>query len=488
MTISFSHTFANELEGFYQSCSPEKCTSPRILQLNASLAEELGFDCRGLKDEQGAAVFSGNTLPDNANPIAQVYAGHQFGMFTPQLGDGRALLIGEVVDGKGERRDIQLKGSGRTPFSRGGDGKAALGPVLREYLVSEAMHRFGIATTRALAAVGTEDWVAREELKPRAVLTRVSASHIRVGSFEFFAARGEWDQVRRLADYAIDRHFPDVKDMKDVYLDFFKSVMCKQAKLIADWMSIGFVHGVMNTDNMTISGETIDYGPCAFMDRYVPSTVFSSIDDHGRYAYENQPKIGQWNLAQLAKALIPLYEDEQELVIQRFVDELDTFNDYYETFWLENMRAKLGFINKEEGDRDLINQLLKLMHECDADFTLTFRYLSKVRLGSELEFKGQFSNSINTSEWLSQWLQRVSRDEPSPERSALIMDAVNPIYIPRNHKIEEALDAAVNHNDLEPFRVMLAVVSEPYSERRSDDEFAKPPLTTSAPYVTFCGT
>lgn len=276
--------------------------------------------------------------------------------------------------------------------------------------------------------------------------------------------------------------------MKDVYLDFFKSVMRKQAKLIADWMSIGFVHGVMNTDNMTISGETIDYGPCAFMDRYVPSTVFSSIDDHGRYAYENQPKIGQWNLAQLAKALIPLYEEEQELVIQRFVDELDTFNDYYETFWLENMRAKLGFINKEEGDRDLINQLLKLMHECDADFTLTFRYLSKVRLGSELEFKGQFSNSINTSEWLSQWLQRVSRDEPSPERSALIMDAVNPIYIPRNHKIEEALDAAVNHNDLEPFRVMLAVVSEPYSERMSDDEFAKPPLTTSAPYVTFCGT
>jgi uncharacterized protein YdiU (UPF0061 family) len=488
MTIAFSHTFADELDGFYQKCSPEKCTSPRLLQLNTSLALELGLDQRVLQDEFSASVFSGNELPDTTNPIAQVYAGHQFGMFTPQLGDGRALLLGEVVDEKGIRRDIQLKGSGRTPFSRGGDGKAALGPVLREYLVSEAMHRFGIATTRALAAVGTEDWVARDELKPRAVLTRVSASHIRVGSFEFFAARGEWGQVKRLADYAIDRHFPHIKDSKDVYLSFFRSVMRKQAKLIADWMSVGFVHGVMNTDNMTISGETIDYGPCAFMDRYVPATVFSSIDSHGRYAYENQPKIGQWNLAQLAKALIPLYEEDQETVIQRFVDELDTFNDGYEACWLENMRAKLGLINKEEGDLNLINQLLTLMHQGDADFTLTFRYLSNVRLDSENKFAAQFNDPNSASEWLSHWLQRLDREGLPPEQCALNMDAVNPMYIPRNYKIEEALDAAVNRNDLAPFRAMLDVVSDPYSTRAEYAAFAESPLPTTVPYVTFCGT
>ena len=488
MSISFSHTFANELDGFYKACSPEKCTSPRLLQVNAALADELGLDHKLLHGEVGASMFSGNALPDDSNPIAQVYAGHQFGMFTPQLGDGRALLIGEVVDRNGDRRDIQLKGSGRTPYSRGGDGKSALGPVLREYLVSEAMHQFGIATTRALAAVGTEDWVAREALKPRAVLTRVSASHIRVGSFEFFAARGEWAQVKRLADYAIDRHFPHIRDLGDAYLDFFKSVMQKQAKLIADWMSVGFVHGVMNTDNMTISGETIDYGPCAFMDRYVPSTVFSSIDEHGRYAYENQPKIGQWNLAQLAKALIPLYQEDQEVVIQRFVDELDTFNDIYESFWLENMRAKLGLINESEGDLDLVNELLRLMHQGDADFTLTFRSLANVRLNDEIQFKLQFNNSINLDDWSSRWLKRVLVNGVSADQCILNMNAVNPLYIPRNHKIEEALDAAVNDNDFELFRSMLNVVSEPYFFRPGFDKYAEPSLSNAEPYVTFCGT
>ncbi len=488
MDIAFSHTFANELDGFYQSCSPEKCTSPRLLQLNTLLAEELGLDHCLLEGEVGVALFSGNALPDNAKPIAQVYAGHQFGMFTSQLGDGRALLIGEVVDGTGTRRDIQLKGSGRTPFSRGGDGKAALGPVLREYLVSEGMHQFGIATTRALAAVGTEDWVAREDLKPRAVLTRVSASHIRVGSFEFFAAKGEWDQVRRLADYAIDRHFPEAKNSEDLYLQFFKSVLRKQAKLIADWMSVGFVHGVMNTDNMTISGETIDYGPCAFMDRYVPSTVFSSIDGHGRYAYENQPKMGQWNLAQLAKALIPLYDEEQERVIQRFVDELDRFNDCYETFWLDNMRAKFGMVSKDKGDGELVKQLLELMHQGGADFTLAFRYLADVRLDDELKFKSQFNVVVNLDDWLARWAERIERDGQSPEECADRMNTVNPIYIPRNHKIEEVLDAAVNRNDLEPFRMMLSVMSEPYSYKSGHEEYAEPSPANAEPYITFCGT
>lgn len=488
MSISFSHTFANEMDGFYQACSPEKCTAPRLLQVNTVLADELGLDHKLLHGELGASIFSGNSLLDDSKPIAQVYAGHQFGMFTPQLGDGRALLLGEVIDGNGDRRDIQLKGSGRTPFSRGGDGKSALGPVLREYLVSEAMHQFGIATTRALAAVGTEDWVAREELRPRAVLTRVSASHIRVGSFEFFAAKGESIQVKRLADYAINRHFPDIKDSEDVYLQFFKSVLQNQAKLIADWMSVGFVHGVMNTDNMTISGETIDYGPCAFVDRYVPSTVFSSIDEHGRYAYENQPKIGQWNLAQLAKSLIPLYQEDHEVVIQRFVDELDKFNHIYESCWLENMRAKLGLIGESESDLELVNDLLTLMHQGAADFTLTFRYLADVRLESSLKFKSQFNESVNVNDWLSRWRKRVVADGQSEHQCVLSMNAINPLYIPRNHKIEEALEAAANDNDYEPFRTMLNVVSEPYCLRSGFDKYAEPPPPNAAPYITFCGT
>ncbi len=488
MTIHFSHSFAEDLEGFYQHCLPEKCSSPKLLQFNASLANELGLDHEEILGEFGISVFSGNELPENASPIALIYAGHQFGMFTPQLGDGRALLIGELVDTTGRRRDIQLKGSGRTPFSRGGDGKAALGPVLREYLVSETMHAFGIATTRALAAVGTEDWIRREEPKPRAVLTRVSASHIRVGTFEYFAARNEWDQVKRLADYAIARHFPEVSSGDDKYLDFFKSVLRKQAKLIADWMSVGFVHGVMNTDNMTISGETIDYGPCAFVDRYAPSTVFSSIDEYGRYAYENQPKIGQWNLAQLGKALIPLYEEDEEQVIQRFVEELDTFNVWYEKYWLSNMRAKLGLVSAEQGDQALVEQLLHLMHQGQGDFTLVFRHLASAILGDDSKFKAQFIDSSMVTEWLTRWIKRVGREEMSPEQCATSMNDVNPAYIPRNHKVEEALDAAVSRNDLEPFRAMLALLSEPYRDHIGMGGYAAPAALSTSPYVTFCGT
>jgi len=488
LNIQFSHTFADQLDGFYRPCDPEKCSSPKLLQFNTSLATELGLDHEEFLGEFGVSVFSGNELPQNASPIALVYAGHQFGMFTPQLGDGRALLIGEVIDINGRRRDIQLKGSGRTPFSRGGDGKAALGPVLREYLVSEAMHAFGIATTRALAAVGTDDWIRREEPKPRAVLTRVSASHIRVGTFEYFAAKGEWNQVKRLADYAIARHFPEVSSANDKYLEFFKLVLRKQAKLIADWMSVGFVHGVMNTDNMTISGETIDYGPCAFLDRYEPSTVFSSIDDYGRYAYENQPKIGQWNLAQLGKALIPLYGEEEERVIQRFFDELDTFNVWYEQYWLSNMRAKLGLGRAELGDRELVEQLLQLIHQGQGDFTLVFRHLASAVLGDDSKFKAQFRDPSLVSEWLAFWLKRVDREGLNAEQCAMNMNGVNPAYIPRNHKVEEALDAAVNRNNLEPFIAMLNILTEPYREHIGMDDYAIPAALGVSPYVTFCGT
>ena len=488
MTFHFSHTFAEQLEGFYRSCEPEKCSSPKLLQFNSSLARELALDHEDFIGEFGVSVLSGNELPKNANPIAMVYAGHQFGMFTPQLGDGRALLIGEVVDAIGSRRDIQLKGSGRTPFSRGGDGKAALGPVLREYLVSEAMHALGIATTRALAAVRTEDWVRREEPKPRAVLTRVSASHIRVGTFEYFAAKGDWSQIKRLADYAITRHFPEVISADDRYLEFFKSVLRKQAKLIADWMSVGFVHGVMNTDNMTISGETIDYGPCAFLDRYTPAIVFSSIDDYGRYAYENQSKIGQWNLAQLGKALIPLYEEEEEQVIQRFVDALDTFNVWYEEYWLSNMRTKLGLARAELGDLELVEQLLQLMQQGQGDFTLVFRHLSAALLGDDSKFKAQFNDPSLPSAWLTLWLKRVGREGFVSTQCAMNMNNVNPAYIPRNHKVEEALDAAVSRNDFEPFRVMLKLLTEPYRDHVGMDEFAIPAALSASPYVTFCGT
>ena len=488
MTVNFTHSFVNELSGCYQHCEPEVCSSPQLLQLNKSLVHDLGIDYELLLGDVGVSMFSGNALPDNCKPIAQVYAGHQFGMFSSQLGDGRALLLGELVDRFGKRRDIQLKGSGRTPYSRGGDGKAALGPVLREYLVSEAMFSLGVKTTRALAVIGTDDWVAREELKPRAILTRVSSSHMRVGTFEFFAARGEWDQVKKLSDYAIKRHFPDVRHSSDQYLNFFKEVLSSQAKLIADWMSIGFIHGVMNTDNMAISGETIDYGPCAFIDRYLPSTVFSSIDQHGRYAYQNQPKIGQWNLAQLAKALIPLHKEDQETVVQRFVNELDEFNNRFRNYWLENMTKKIGLTSVADGDAGLIEQLLVLMERSKADFTTVFRHLALALEGDKSQLTGQFSDLKALEEWLMLWEKRVQANGASREQCALAMNSVNPIYIPRNHKMEEALDAAVNQSDLGPFTKMLELVTEPYDEQAGCDDYAVPAPLDAKPHVTFCGT
>ena len=344
LNFAFDNTYRRSLEGFYAPWQAATVPAPKLIQLNRALAAELGLDADALASDAGAAIFAGNVVPLGAEPLAQAYAGHQFGGFVPQLGDGRALLLGEVIDRHGRRRDIQLKGSGRTPFSRGGDGKATLGPVLREYLLGEAMHALGIPTTRALAAVTTGEPVYRDQILPGAVLTRVAASHIRVGTFQFFAARGDTAKVRQLADYTIARHYPDVATAANPYLAFLDAVVNAQAALIARWMLVGFIHGVMNTDNMAVSGETIDYGPCAFMDRYHPQTVFSSIDRQGRYAYGNQPNIARWNLARLAETLLPLIHSDEKAAIAAVSNAVNAFTDRYDTFWLEGMRAKLGMI------------------------------------------------------------------------------------------------------------------------------------------------
>ena len=488
LTIAFQHTFHDELDGFYESVEPETLMSPRLIRLNMDLASELGIDSNVLSDSIASLIFSGNALPKEAKPIAQVYAGHQFGMFSPQLGDGRALLLGELIDRGGVRRDIQLKGSGRTPFSRGGDGKAALAPVLREYLVSESMHALGIPTTRALAAVVSADKIRREGFKPRAVFTRVASSHIRVGSFEFFAARGDINHVRRLADYAIVRHYPECAEAENKYQEFFVSVLKKQAELVSLWMSVGFIHGVMNTDNMTISGETIDYGPCAFMDRFVPSTVFSSIDHHGRYAFENQPKIAKWNLANLAKALIPLSGGDQDVIVNYYIDALDRFDEIYAKFWLENMRRKLGLHEVEDDDRDLVEDFQRLMHEGRVDFTLAFRYLSDALLGNEGNLVTLFESTRDIHSWLDRWRCRVNREGALLQERSAVMNQINPIYIPRNHNVEEALEEAELRDNFTLFDRLFERITEPFCEVPGGDVFAQPAPIDAPPHVTYCGT
>ena len=480
----FDNTFARELDGFYVAQSAAPVPEPKLLLLNHNLARELGLDADALESDEGAAVFAGNSTPDGAHPLAQAYAGHQFGGFSPQLGDGRALLLGEIVDTNGRRRDIQLKGSGRTPFSRSGDGKAALGPVLREYLIGEAMHALGVPTTRALAAVSTGEPVYRETALPGAVLTRVSSSHLRVGTFQFFAARQDFDKVRQLADYAIARHHPAARDADNPYLAFFESVADVQAALVARWMSIGFIHGVMNTDNMTISGETIDYGPCAFMDTYAPETVFSSIDTQGRYAYGNQPPILAWNLARLAECLIPLVDENRDTAVEILTAAANTVPEKFEEAWLTRMRAKLGLETPDAGDAELIDDLLTAMHEGSADFTLTFRRLSDVARGDSGPARDLFSNPALLDAWLLRWQERLGTRDSTAEA----MDRVNPLYIPRNHKVEEALAAAVEGLDLTLFEAMLSVVTKPFDEVDGRDAYAQPGPKLTAPYQTFCGT
>ena len=486
--FNFDNSFARTFKGFFVLCQAAPAVAPKLLQFNHALAEELGLDSFALDSEAGLAIFSGNETPEGAEPLAQAYAGHQFGGFASQLGDGRALLLGEVIDTRQRRRDIQLKGSGPTPFSRGGDGKAPLGPVLREYLIGESMHALGIPTTRALAAVTTGEEIYREIALPGAVLTRIAASHIRIGTFQFFAVHGGVEKVRELADYAIARHYPDTTDAENPYLAFFTAVSDAQAALVAGWMNIGFIHGVMNTDNMTISGETIDYGPCAFMDNYVPGTVFSSIDRHGRYAYANQPEILTWNLTRFAETLIPLVDPDKDRAIELLTDSVQHIQSLYETHWLAGMRSKIGLTTEDPHDLELINDLLRVMKDGHADFTLFFRRLSQALRGESDVVRHVLEQSGAFNVWARRWRMRLEQEGIAAESCAQAMDQVNPIYIPRNHKVEEALAAAVDQEDMTPFSEMLSVLSHPFDEVAAKEAYAAPAPVTDTPYKTFCGT
>jgi uncharacterized protein YdiU (UPF0061 family) len=487
--FAFDNTYARELEGFYVTWKAAQVAQPRLVKLNRELAEELGLDSVALDSEEGARIFAGNEIPEGAAPLAQAYAGHQFGGFVPQLGDGRALLLGEVIDRNGRHRDIQLKGSGRTPFSRAGDGRAALGPVLREYLIGEAMHALGIPTTRALAAVVTGEPVFREEgALPGAVLTRVAASHVRVGTFQFFAARGEQAKVRRLADYVIGRHYPELKGHENPYLGLLERVCDSQAALVASWMHVGFIHGVMNTDNMAISGETIDYGPCAFMDHYDPATVFSSIDTQGRYAYANQPRIAQWNLARFAETLVPLIDADGKRAIARATEVVNAFPEQYDRHWLKGMRAKVGLVSEEEADLNLAAGFLTAMVGKNVDYTLAFRYLADAALGQEESIRTLFTDPSAYDLWNGHWRARLSREAVAPLARAQAMRRANPAFIPRNHRVEEALSAAVERGDFAPFETLLNILSRPFDDQPEFAAFAEPAPEGQGCYRTFCGT
>ena len=498
----FDNTYARELSGFYASCLPEGNPEPDLLYLNTTLAEDLGLDLNLYDTPTLAALFSGNRLPEGAEPIAQVYAGHQFGHFSPQLGDGRALIIGEVINQQGKRYDICFKGSGRTPFSRGGDGKAAIGPMLREVLIGEAMHALGVPTTRALAVAATGEPVYRDTVLPGAVLTRVAASHIRIGTFEFFSARGEHDSVKRLADYTIARHCPALLKETNSYLGLLRLVTQKQAALVAHWMSLGFIHGVMNTDNVSIAGETIDYGPCAFMEAYNPNAVFSSIDGQGRYAYNNQPPIAQWNLARLAETLLPLLSDDKHRAIALAKEVLESFSETYRYNWLERMRAKLGLNTGTDKDlvvdTDLIDEWLTLLHTDKVDYTLAWRKLADAAEGQLSELCNLFTNQMALDAWLVKWQARCAEVDrgrvsmnriDSAQRRGQVMREVNPWLIPRNHHVEEALTAASDDHNLEPFENLLAVLQRPYDENPTFAKFEEPAADSfTACYRTYCGT
>ncbi|UWR23825.1 YdiU family protein [Sulfitobacter sp. S190] len=468
MHIPFDNSYATLPEGFYTRLQPTSVASPKLLAFNENLAAELGIS--GADPKLVARVFGGNEIPQGAAPLAQLYSGHQFGNYNPQLGDGRAILLGEVIDTNGLRRDIQLKGSGRTPYSRGGDGRAWVGPVLREYVVSEAMHALGVPTTRALAAVRTGEDIARETMLPGAVLTRVASSHLRVGSFQVFAHRGQIDDVRTLTDYAIARHAPEA----DGPLGLLQHVCDRQADLIAAWMSFGFIHGVMNTDNCTISGETIDYGPCAFMDDFHMGRVFSSIDQQGRYAFGNQPNIAVWNMAQFATALIQQIEDK-DAAVEAATAIIHAMPARIEVAWARRFAAKIGIRTPRDGDVDLVQRLLDLMQKDGADFTNSFR-----ALGTDAA-RDQFTDRAAYDAWATAHADRIA-DEPDP---AGVMRAANPAVIPRNHRIEQMIEAAVA-GDMAPFERLMAALATPFEQ--TDAELAKPPAPSEIVAATFCGT
>lgn len=473
MTLPFDNSYARLPARFYVRQPPVPVAAPRSLALNRDLAARLGLDADWLSGPEGLAMLAGNAVPEGAEPLAQAYAGHQFGNFVPQLGDGRALLLGEIVAPDGARFDIQLKGAGLTAFSRRGDGRAWLGPVIREYIVSEAMAALGVPTTRALAATATGESVFREGAVPGAVLTRVASSHIRVGTFQFFAARGDLEGLRLLTEHTLARHYPEAEDA----MGLLRGVIDRQARLIAAWMSLGFIHGVMNTDNMTVSGETIDYGPCAFMDGYHPQTVFSSIDERGRYAYANQPQIALWNLAQLATALLPLIADSRDAAIDLAETALGAFPDAYQAEWLARFRAKIGIATAEDGDLDLIERLLTLMARDRADFTRTFRGLARGTARDE------FLDREGFDAWAAEWRARLAR-EADPEAR---MRGANPALIPRNHRVEQAIRAAV-HGDDNSFHRLNAALAHPFVDRAEYADLEAAPVEDERVRRTYCGT
>jgi uncharacterized protein YdiU (UPF0061 family) len=492
MTVHFpfENTYAALPANFFARVAPTPVAAPKLVKLNRPLALHLGLDPDRLDSPEGAEILAGKRIPDGADPIAMAYAGHQFGHFVPRLGDGRAILLGEVIDADGVRRDIQLKGSGPTPFSRRGDGRAALGPVLREYIVSEAMATLGIPTTRSLAAVVTGERVVRETLLPGAVLTRVASSHIRVGTFQFFAARNDTEGVRRLADHVIDRHYSEAANADRPYHALLEGVVARQASLVARWLLVGFIHGVMNTDNTSISGETIDYGPCAFMDHYDPATVFSSIDEQGRYAYANQPRIALWNLTRLAECLLPLLADAQDKAIAEAQAVLGNFAEHFNTAYQAGLRSKLGLFTARDGDPLLAQDLLETMARNQADFTLTFRRLSDAALdpADDRKVRQLFAEPTAYDDWAVRWRQRISDEPQGAGIRQTAMRAVNPAFIPRNHRVEAVIEAAVNRDDFTPFEELLTVLAKPYEDQPGLSAYADPPEPHQRVLRTFCGT
>jgi uncharacterized protein YdiU (UPF0061 family) len=483
MTIGwhFDNTYSKLPKSFLENIKPVPVKDPRLIILNKNLAEQLNLDFSKFSDTDLAKIFSGNSLPEGSETIAQAYAGHQFGHFT-MLGDGRAVMLGEHLDKDNNRFDIQFKGSGRTSFSRSGDGRAVLGPMLREYIISEAMHALNIPTTRSLAVVSTGEDVIREQMLPGAILTRVASSHIRVGTFQYIAATQNADDLKTLFNYTIDRHYPEIKDSKTKALDLLNLLMKKQCELVINWMRVGFIHGVMNTDNMTVSGETIDYGPCAFMDQYHPQTVFSSIDQNGRYSYNNQPRITKWNLARFAECIIPLIDQDEQKAISIATETINNFEKLYEEKWLNMMRDKLGLFGEDGDDKHLIFELLTWMENNKADFTNTFCNLMDIQSIKDPIYQNQ--EYLN---WTAKWKKRLEKNNTGKEKYLELMRSVNPIFIPRNHKVEEALKDA-SENKLETLNQLLEVIKSPYKDNGMLKDYQQPMSNENGNYKTFCGT
>ncbi len=483
MTIGwhFDNTYSKLPKSFLENIKPVPVKDPKLIILNKNLAEQLNLDFSKFSDTDLAQMFSGNSLPEGSETIAQAYAGHQFGHFT-MLGDGRAVMLGEHLDKENKRFDIQFKGSGRTSFSRSGDGRAVLGPMLREYIISEAMHALNIPTTRSLAVVSTGEEVVREQMLPGAILTRVASSHIRVGTFQYIAATQNADDLKTLFNYTIDRHYPEIKDSKTKALDLLNLLMQKQCELVINWMRVGFIHGVMNTDNMTVSGETIDYGPCAFMDHYHPQTVFSSIDQNGRYSYNNQPRITKWNLARFAECIIPLIDQDEQKAISIATETINNFEKLYEEKWLNMMRDKLGLFGEDKDDKHLIFELLTWMENNKADFTNTFCNLMDIQSIKDPIYQNQ--EYLN---WTAKWKKRLEKNNTGKEKYLELMRSVNPIFIPRNHKVEEALKDA-SENKLETLNQLLEVIKYPYKDNGMLMDYQRPMSNENGDYKTFCGT